>query len=280
MFLTELNFKDISLISGHTQIHKSSVLVLLSDLEYHRILEVKETCRDHLIQFNIGGCSAIFLVSLSCIGCTTAKASKQIYFHIYPFAIQSPPAASRTSQQVNQIMLLPVWNSLKASAYFLAALIPLHLLPSKLIPSHTKGLASFLIQGLCAWSSYCPQSSLNLSLLIPCSHDQVHLSVSFKKQNKTETLLKGPSLTSLHSILYLCFFHSTHANEQLPFFLIHLSFQTIRKLHKNRELVSCLTLPQDCKQTGGTQPSYDLNLCMVTQNEWNLYQWGTYYISK
>lgn len=109
MHLTELNFKDISLIRGHTQIHKSNVLVLLSDLEYHRILEVKETCRDHLIQFNTGGCSAIFLVSWSsCIGCTTAKASKQIYFHVYPFAIQSPPAASRTSQQVNQIMLLPV----------------------------------------------------------------------------------------------------------------------------------------------------------------------------
>lgn len=63
MHLTELNFKDISLIRGHTQIHKSNVLVLLSDLEYHRILEVKETCRDHLIQFNTGGCSAIFLVS-------------------------------------------------------------------------------------------------------------------------------------------------------------------------------------------------------------------------
>lgn len=38
-------------------------------------------------------------------------------FHIYSLAIQSPPAARRTSQQVNQIMLLPAWNSLKASAY-------------------------------------------------------------------------------------------------------------------------------------------------------------------
>lgn len=36
-------------------------------------------------------------------------------FHIYSLAIQSPPAARRTSQQVNQIMLLPAWNSLKAS---------------------------------------------------------------------------------------------------------------------------------------------------------------------
>lgn len=192
--------------------------MLLSDLEYHRILELKETFRDHLIQFNIGGCSTIFLVCLSsCIGCTTAKASKQIFTFI--------PLQSNLHQQLAQLLNRSIksccslhethWRlllTLSHSTHTIASGSSQPLAPaltSQLIPSCTKGLATFLIQGLCAWSFYCLQGPLNSSLLIPCSHDQVHLGVSFKKQNKTETLLGGASffnIPPLNSIFIFAFF--------------------------------------------------------------------------
>lgn len=75
---------------------KSYILVLLSHLGYHRILELQEIFKGHLTQFNTVVCPIIFSPVDHCaLAKTPAKAFKQIYFHTYPFPIHSPSAASR-----------------------------------------------------------------------------------------------------------------------------------------------------------------------------------------